>query len=100
MNEIKNILVLIVGTLVFGLLNVVFHWWSDWHLALLIGQLHHIDVGHELYNHHDFVILNSLYSGPKYPPVALIQIFLILSAAGYFTTKALTGLVKNEKVSR
>ena len=62
-NAIKTIVFVGAGTIIYGLLNLVFHWWTDWHLGLFLGRQYDIDLSRELYKHYDFVILNSLYLG-------------------------------------
>jgi len=100
MKDLKTIILLILGTIVFGILNVAFHFWTDWNFGIYMGQLQGVDLTYGPSIYPDLVILNSLYSGPRLGALTFIQILLVMSLAGYFTTKTIIDLFKKRKISK
>jgi hypothetical protein len=100
MKKITTLLLLIIGTIFFGLLNVIYHWLTDWFLGIYIGRLFNVDLLNDIYKHFDFIIFNSLYSGPRLGNITLIQILLVMIVSGFFATKTVIGIFTRQKLSR
>ncbi len=96
----KTIVILVFGTILFGLLNIIFHCWTDWYLGLYIGKLYGFDLSYSSNWHSNIILLNSLYSGPRLGLLTLFQMLLIMTIAGFYTTNTIIELYKNKKVSR
>lgn len=99
MRQLKTITILIFGTLLLGVLNVMYHWSTDWILGIYIGKLFGVDLSVELYKHYNFVIFNSLYSGPRLGNITLLQTLLVMLFSGYFGTTLILNKVRKQKVS-
>jgi hypothetical protein len=99
MKEVKSIILLATGAIFFALLNVVFHYWSDWNLGLYIGQLHGVDLSYGPSKYPDMVVLNSFYGGPL-KGLGGAQIIIVMSLAGYFTSRLILDLINRKRVSR
>jgi hypothetical protein len=94
---IKDLPLIIIGTFLFGIINLIFHFVTDWHLGILIGKRHGIDLTADPYSNLNLVIWNSLYSGS--PTELLIYKTLALAiAAGYFMTATVVQLRRKEKL--
>ena len=85
----SNRTVIPLGTILFGIINLIFHEWTDWSLGLYFGELYGIDFQNGPSNYPNYIVLNSFYRGPRMGSLKILQIFLVMGLAGYYTTKLL-----------
>ena len=93
----KKLTIIIFGTLAFGLVNLVFHFLTDYYLGLYIGRQHGVDLSVDPFSNSHLVIWNSFYSGPR-TQFLFPQFVLVIATAGYFTTMTIQGILKKEKI--
>ena len=100
MKDLNTIILLILGTIFFGLVNVLFHFWTDWNLGLYLGQLYDVDFDYWPSKYPDFIVLSSLYGGPRLGGITLIQMLIVMLLAGYFMMILMIGLIKKRKITK